>query len=357
MPIEMALWRLEDTTAVAVPSSSLDSEQRLERIIEKDPSILGLEPLLIVGRQVTTSFGKRIDLLAVDSEGDLYAIELKRDRTPREVIAQALDYGAWVKDLGYEEVAAIWADYTGSDMPIEAALKDRFGDQAPEELNTDHQLIIVASELDPSTERIVDYLAGYAIPINVVFFRYLRDGDTEYLARSWLLNPSEVETRPGRKKRPWNGRDFYISFGDGLERKWEDAKRFGFVSGGGDLWYSRSLNALEPGHRVFVHIPGRGYVGVGTVTERAQPVTKFTVSVDGRDTPILTAPGLMAEAMDHDAEDPEKCDWVVRVEWLKTGAEPHWEPGLFANQNTAARLRDTDTIQKLEKHFDLDPAE
>jgi hypothetical protein len=356
MPIEMSLWRLDGTAAIPVPSSSLDSEQRLERILEEDPSILGLEPLMIIGRQVKTDFGKRIDLLALDAEGDLYAIELKRDRTPREVIAQALDYGSWIQGLGYEEVAAIWSEYGKSGQSMEAALKDRFGEQAPDEVNTDHQLIIVASELDASTERIVDYLSAYTIPINVVFFRYLRDEGVEYLARSWLLSPTEVESRPGRKKRPWNGRDFYVAFGDGPERKWEDAVRFGFVSGGGDPWYSRSLNALEPGHRVFVHLPGKGYIAVGEVVEPSQPVGEFVVAVGDDELPILEAPGLVAEAMDHDAEDPEKCDWVVRVRWLQIGEVPHWEPGLFANQNTAARLRDTDTILKLEKHFGLDSA-
>jgi len=36
-----------------------------------------------------------------------------------------------------------------------------------------HQLIVVASELDTSTERIMDYLCtNYGVPINAVFFRY-----------------------------------------------------------------------------------------------------------------------------------------------------------------------------------------
>jgi hypothetical protein len=29
-------------------------------------------------------------------EGRIHVIELKRDRTPREVVAQILDYGSWV---------------------------------------------------------------------------------------------------------------------------------------------------------------------------------------------------------------------------------------------------------------------
>jgi hypothetical protein len=175
--------------------------------------------------------GKFVDLLALDPQGDLYVIELKRDRTPREVVAQALDYGSWAKDVDYERLSDIYGAYqTGADF--EAALKDGFGDAVPEELNGNHQLIIVASELDSSTERIVDYLTGFEVPINVVFFRYIKDGTSEYLARSWLASPAATETKTARKKRPWNGRDFYISFGDGERRSWEDALKYGFVSGG-----------------------------------------------------------------------------------------------------------------------------
>jgi RecB family endonuclease NucS len=52
------------------------------------------EPLLIIGRQVATSSGKVIDLLAADADGVLHVLELKKDKTPREVVAQVLDYGS-----------------------------------------------------------------------------------------------------------------------------------------------------------------------------------------------------------------------------------------------------------------------
>jgi len=56
-----------------------------------DIAILNADWLLI-GRQVRTGFDKFIDLLALDGDGKVIIIELKRNQTPREVVAQAIDY-------------------------------------------------------------------------------------------------------------------------------------------------------------------------------------------------------------------------------------------------------------------------
>ena len=50
--------------------------------------------LLIIGRQVRTECGAFMDLLGVDRNGDVAVVELKRDRTPRDTIAQIL-VGLW----------------------------------------------------------------------------------------------------------------------------------------------------------------------------------------------------------------------------------------------------------------------
>jgi RecB family endonuclease NucS len=94
MTVEFGIWRIDDDETTPVAASALANEAKLEAILERDPSILGLDVLLIVGRQVITSLGTRIDLLAIDSEGSLYVIEVKKGRTPREVVAQALDFPA-----------------------------------------------------------------------------------------------------------------------------------------------------------------------------------------------------------------------------------------------------------------------
>lgn len=87
MPIEFGIWRVEGEKTTPVKTSALENEARLEAILQQDPAILGLDVLLIVGRQVITTFGTRADLLAIDSDGMLYIIEVKKARTPRDVVA------------------------------------------------------------------------------------------------------------------------------------------------------------------------------------------------------------------------------------------------------------------------------
>jgi hypothetical protein len=73
------------------------------------------------------------------------------------------------------------------------------------------------------------------------------------------------------------------------------------------------LDRLTPGARVFVHIPQNGYVGVGTVKETIVPVKDFQVTVGEIQVPTLQAP-KKAYNMGEDANDPERSEYLVRVE-------------------------------------------
>jgi hypothetical protein len=357
MSVEVGFWRIDGVLEKLTPTP-MPNEALLEEILEKDVSILGLN-VLVIGRQTTTSFGGRIDLLGIDAEGSLTVIELKRNMTPRDVVAQALDYGSWVVDLGFEDVVAIHNNFDPT-TSFEEAFTQRFGASPPDALNESHSLVIVAAELDSSTERIVTYLnEQYGVAVNAVFFRYFEDGDHQYLARTWLIDPKEAEGRtqaPGggrKKEQPWNGEDFYVSFGDdGTGRSWEDAVKYGFVSGGGGPWYSRSLNVLQPGKRVFVHLPGEGYVGVGIVTSTSAMAKDFVPT--GYDQPLFELP-LSGSGIRHDPDDPDKAEWVVGVEWVRSLARTDaiWEQGMFANQNTACKMRSQFTIERLTERFSL----
>ncbi|MFI1577606.1 endonuclease NucS domain-containing protein [Embleya sp. NPDC020630] len=101
MPTEIAIWRMDDLgRPERLRSARMPLERDLEDVIEAEPDVLG-EPVLLIGRQVPTAHGGFVDLLAVDEEGGLRVLELKRDRGAREVIAQALDYASWAATLSH----------------------------------------------------------------------------------------------------------------------------------------------------------------------------------------------------------------------------------------------------------------
>lgn len=357
MPIEFGLWRMDGDEYARLSAASLDDESRLEALIVEDPNMLGRD-LLIVGQQVHTESNNRLDLLGIDVDGDLHLIELKRDRTPRDVVAQTLDYASWVRDLGYDDVVRIFEDFN-DDREFEEAFSDKFGGArpegesgGPEDINQQHTLTIVASELDAATERIVEYLAEeYNVPVNAVRFNYYEDEGREYIGRTWLIDPQET-VEPPSKRETWNGTDFYVSFGHNQHRSWADAREYGFISGGQGEWYSRTLDQLFVGARVFVHIPQQGYVGVGEVTQEKTPVTDFEVEVDGATRNILDV-DLDADRMDENVADPDLREYVVGIDWRETRstADAYWEPGLYANQNTATKLRNQFTLDRLYDEF------
>src|SRR5204863_8340435 len=112
---KFGLWRVDGEQVEQVPRGAIASEERLEEIIEAKIDILGLGNLFHIGRQVITDFGKRVDLLAIDGQGDLHVIELKKDRTPREVVAQALEYGFWITSLSFEAIRELYAKHHQGD--------------------------------------------------------------------------------------------------------------------------------------------------------------------------------------------------------------------------------------------------
>ena len=97
------LFQVADSGLIPLTRAKLATEEELENWIAKDPRRIGLD-VLIIGRQVQTPYGGRIDLLGLDRDGCATVLELKRDRTPREVIAQVLDYASWVRKLTPREI-------------------------------------------------------------------------------------------------------------------------------------------------------------------------------------------------------------------------------------------------------------
>lgn len=365
MAVEIAIWRMTDAGPQQLASSPLNSERRLEDMLAQDPNMIGTS-LLILGRQVPTSYGGSVDLLALDANGRVHVLELKRDRTPRDVVAQTLDYGSWVTGLSLEELQQIYLAHHDGDKHLDEAFAQQFDSPLPDVVNEEQQFTIVASELDPTSDRIVEFLAeSYGVPINAVFFRHFSDDSHEYLARTWLLDPQQAEVKAARssrsKQRPWNGRDFYVVLGQADEEelsRWSVARKFGLLNAGHGSWYWKPLRNLNPGHRVFAYVAGAGYVGIGRVTGEMIPARDAKIEINGQLEHFLLLPELSGWKPGAASEDPEVAEMVVPVEWFGTRSldEGVWEKGLFASQVTVCKLRDERTIETVEAAFGIDEA-
>jgi len=109
MPLELGVWRI-DGQPLSIEASGIDQEKRLEDILAEHLEIASPNWMLI-GRQVMTGYGHPLDLLAMDRDGNLVILELKRSKTPREVVAQLLDYASWVMDLRDDRIAMVFEEF------------------------------------------------------------------------------------------------------------------------------------------------------------------------------------------------------------------------------------------------------
>ena len=250
MTLNHAIWTVGPAPEALKPAT-LPSEQLLEDMIVAAPEIISSDWLLI-GRQERTTHGGRIDLLAIAPDGALVLIEIKRDRTSREVVAQALDYASWVETLQPDEIAGIYGRFAVG-RSLAKDFSERFGHPLEEEqLNYNHEVVIVAASLDADSQRIVEYLASRDIQINVVSFQVFVQGNQQFLSRAWLIDPvaqvpTDVKAAIAVPSEAWNG-EYYANFGDGPSRSWADAVHYGFISAGGGIWYTRTLGLSPSRH-------------------------------------------------------------------------------------------------------------
>ena len=190
MPTTIKVWEVVNESLQPVKDDSFANnhlEKQLEAWVAEDPSILG-ERLLIIARQKDIQGVGRLDLLGVDKDGTIVIVELKRDYTPREAVAQALDYASWLHSADEMQIVAWAKDY------LKQPFKEKFCEYFEVDVFPDlscqkHLIVLIAPKLDVSAERIIMYLSEqYGVRINAVFFQYARLSDgKEILARAVLV--------------------------------------------------------------------------------------------------------------------------------------------------------------------------
>jgi len=204
MSTEIKTWQIIDGKLKAVDSNLIRENRTeqfdLEEWIASNPSIIGPD-LIIIGRQVQTKSGP-LDLLGIDKTGNLIVIELKRDRLPREALAQAIDYASDLSDWDIDRISEICLKYT--EKSLEDILNEQFPDTSLENLsiNETQRIILVGFSIDSSLERMINWLSDkYSVNINAILLNYIKTQNGDELINRTSIISEEVEQEKIKKRK------------------------------------------------------------------------------------------------------------------------------------------------------------
>ncbi len=170
------LSKIERVESKSFAALDVWERKHIQEWVRSYPEILG-EDLLIVGREFDRFEGSkdRLDLLAVDREGNLVVVELKRDSFGGYAELQAIRYAAMVSTMTIEQLLAYYADYhkktTGEDASKEelrAKINEFVEPEDFEELSSRPRIILCSEDFSQEITTTVLWLRGFDLDISCV---------------------------------------------------------------------------------------------------------------------------------------------------------------------------------------------
>lgn len=145
--VDMAKKELMPLNETKLREQKLTERYDLQEWLVHYPEALG-EPLLIIQKEFSDFEGtrERLDLLALDTNGNLVLIENKRDESGRDVVWQAIKYASYVAPFTRADIEEIYKDYLGKYKPNIVGLDDEAFEPSNIEKTAKHLITKFISE-------------------------------------------------------------------------------------------------------------------------------------------------------------------------------------------------------------------
>ncbi len=220
----MPVFRLEGDRLIIAQETNVELEQHLEIWLENSPwAVIQDELVLWIDRQPSAQDEEGTifpDLLGVDSEGNLVIVEFKRGRTPRDVMAQLLEYAAWASELSADQIHETADAYfekrdefRGKTFPD--AFREAFDMPETDELpplNQKLRLFVVAEEIHPRVAHVCRFLrTSYKMDVScIAVSKFQTESGDEIVSTETKVGDEEIvvpKTRQQRTSRTslWSG--------------------------------------------------------------------------------------------------------------------------------------------------------
>lgn len=143
----------------------------LQTWIAERPEILG-EDLLTIATEYSgfDKTSRRLDILAIDKEGKLVVIELKRDVAEKFIDLQAIHYAAFCSTLTFDDIVDIKSNYyvNEAEEDVEAEILDFITNKDFKDLDNEPRIILVANSFKEETLAAVMWLRDIGADIKCV---------------------------------------------------------------------------------------------------------------------------------------------------------------------------------------------
>lgn len=197
----MPFFELDQADLVPFRRQAIDAgvyEIEIQNLLWNNLEELTGDNLFRVAKEVTLPQGGRPDVLALDKDGRVVVIEVKRD-IDRHQLAQALEYAGWARTTNLDALAGMyhggptsfwedWMEFTGSATPVV--------------VRRDPRLVLVARSFDGRTSQAMDFLLDNGLPVQILKVSfYVDSSNRRFLNVEWETEPEEarppVMTTPG----------------------------------------------------------------------------------------------------------------------------------------------------------------
>ena len=158
--VDPSQWKADAVTEINFAEVGFRERRDIQEWIADNPSILG-EELLIIAKEFSgfDKTNERADLVAVDRDGKVVVIELKRDGTGANVHWQAIKYASYFQNPKSDTIVRMLADYTGiPDSDAATELKSHLESDDLDLLNRDQRIILVSHRFAPEVTSAVIWL-------------------------------------------------------------------------------------------------------------------------------------------------------------------------------------------------------
>ncbi|MDR0929122.1 MAG: DUF4268 domain-containing protein [Oscillospiraceae bacterium] len=199
----MFLIDTQKKTATAINEKTFAQMRLTERYdlqewIVSNPLVLK-EPLLIIQKEFSgwDNTSERLDLLALDEQGNLVIIENKLDDSGKDVVWQALKYVSYCAALSKDDICKIYQQYLGDAGNAEEKIVEFFDCQSYEEAKInpadgDQRVILVAANFRNEVTSTVLWLRDHKIDIKCMKVSLYQDGDKVYLDSEQILPIQDI---------------------------------------------------------------------------------------------------------------------------------------------------------------------